>query len=111
MFLKLRKNSMCSVERGTGNGKMKTGKKKKKQKMDNWAKVQVCLCSHFSFSSPRACFPFPVIETARIILYFSPSSVIFSVHTTLAQYVDDEYQWGKSLAHCSKDVSLPKHLK
>ena len=29
MFLKLRKNSMCSVERGTGNGKMKTGKKKK----------------------------------------------------------------------------------
>ena len=30
MFLKLRKNSMCSVERGTGNGKMKTGKKNRK---------------------------------------------------------------------------------
>ena len=87
---------------------MKTGKK---QKMDNRAKVQVCFCSHFLFSSPRACFPFPVIETVRIILYFSPSSVILLVHTTLAQYVDDEYQRWKSRAHCSKDVSLPKHLK
>ena len=82
MFLKLRKNSMCSVERGTGNGKMKTGKKKKKQKMDNWAKVQVCFCSHFSFSGPRACFPFPIIERgARIIL------IIFILLTFFSHFV------------------------
>ena len=65
--LKIAKKIVCySVKRGTGNGKMKTGKK---QEMDNRAKVNVCFCSHFSFSGPHACFPFPILETgARIIL-------------------------------------------
>ena len=82
--LEITKKVVCySVKRATG-------KKRKKQKMDNGAKVQVCFGSHFSFSGPRACFPFPVIETSSMILYFSPSSVILSVHTTFAQYVDDE---------------------
>ena len=53
-----------SVKRGTGNGKMKTGKK---QKMDNRAKVQVCFCCHISFSGPRACFP---LQDYLILLTF-----------------------------------------
>ena len=53
-----------------------------KQKMDNRAKVQVCFWSHFSFSDPRACFPFPVIETgARINL------IIFTVLTFFSHFV------------------------
>ena len=69
---------------------MKTGKK---QKMDNRAKVQVSFCSHFSFSGHRTCL-FSVPRYKNILHYlilFSPSSVILSVHTTFAQYIDDEY--------------------
>ena len=61
-------------------------KTEKKQKMDNRAKVQVCFRSHFSFSGPRPCFP----NIQDYLILFSPSSVILLVHTTLAQYVDDE---------------------
>ena len=50
--------------------------------MDNRAKVQVCFCSHFSFSGPRACFPFPIIETrARNIL------IIFILLTFFSHFV------------------------
>ena len=71
------------------------GKKRNRERQnENWEKNRKWIIGlRFKFAFVHIFhFPVPVIETgARIILHFSPSSVILLVHTTFAQYVDDEY--------------------